>query len=93
MQADIAERILQMIRDRGYHVSVFDNPGSLWGTVKAFVEMHAIDLSNDLPVRQTVRMFKQDDIDAHHLAACELARKVGIPSKSDRRESGRSSIT
>jgi len=40
-----------MIRDHGYHVSVFDNLGSLWGTVKAFVEMHAIDLSDDPPVR------------------------------------------
>jgi len=45
------EQILQMIRDHGYHVSVFDNLGSLWGTVKAFVEMHAIDLSDDPPVR------------------------------------------
>jgi len=62
MLSDPAEQLLEMIRTRGFRVSVFDNPGSLWGTVKPFVEMHALDLSKDPSERKTVRVFDDDGL-------------------------------
>ena len=80
MLSDPAEQLLEMIRTRGFRVSVFDNPGSLWGTVKPFVEMHALDLSKDPPERKTVRVFDDDGLDIRHVATWQIALHSHRPS-------------
>ncbi|MDB5320411.1 MAG: hypothetical protein JWN40_2042 [Phycisphaerales bacterium] len=65
----------------GYNVSVFRLPSSVMDTWPACVEMHALDLSQDPPVKHVARVVEGEGGD--YRCACLLAELVGIDLKDD----------
>jgi hypothetical protein len=59
-------------------VSVFRIPSSLLGTRRGSVEMHALDLSVDPPVKHVARVVEGAGGDLDYRCACLLAQVIGI---------------
>jgi hypothetical protein len=70
--------ILRHITSLGYTVSVFRIPSSLLGTRPGSVEMHALDLSVDLPVKHVGRLVEGEGGDLDYRCTCLLAELVGV---------------
>jgi len=73
----VTKLILQQIESLGYAVSVHLIPSSLLGTVGAFVEMHAVKLSNH-DDQHLARSADGDSDDDAYRTAWILAEMVGI---------------
>jgi hypothetical protein len=74
----VARALLRQVTSLGYVVSVHRIPTSLLGSVPAFVEMHAIDLSIDPPAQYVARVFETEAGDIDYRCACLLAQQAGI---------------
>jgi hypothetical protein len=70
--------LLRHVTSLGYTVSVFRFPSSVLGTRPACVEMHALDLSQDPPVKHVARVVEGEGGDLDYRCACLLAELVGI---------------
>jgi hypothetical protein len=70
--------ILRHIGSLGYTVSVFRIPSSLLGTRPGSVEMHALDLSKDPPIKHVARVVEGEAGDLDYRCACLLAEMAGI---------------
>ena len=74
--------LLRHISSLGYTVSVFRFPSSVLGTRPASVEMHALDLSEDPPVKHVARVVEGEGGNLDYRCACLLAEMVGIDIKN-----------
>jgi hypothetical protein len=70
--------ILRHITSLGYTVSVFRILSSLLGTRRGSVEMHALDLSVDPPVKHVARLVEGEGGDLDYRCACLLAELVDV---------------
>lgn len=73
--------LLRHVTSLGYTVSVFRFPASVLGTRPACVEMHAIDLSQDPPVKHVARVVDGEGGDLDYRCAYLLAELAGIDLK------------
>ena len=69
--------LLHHITSLGYTVSVFRIPSSLLGTRPGSVEMHALDLSVEPPIKRVARVVEGEAGDLDYRCACLLAELVG----------------
>jgi hypothetical protein len=72
-----SDAIIKQIESLGYAVSVHRIPSSLLGTVGAFVEMHAVKVSEGEPVWMS-RNVDGDGEEETYAATCVLAEMAGI---------------
>jgi hypothetical protein len=68
--------ILRHITALGFTVSVFRIPSSLLGTRPGSIEMHALDLSVDPPVKHVARVVEGETGDLDYRCPCLLAELV-----------------
>jgi hypothetical protein len=70
--------ILRSVTATGHVVSVHRIPASLLGSVPAFVEMHALNVSVDPPMQYIARVGEDEAEDVDYQCACLLAEQVGL---------------
>ena len=68
------DHVLWLMRENGFRVSVFHNPGSLYGAVLAFVEAHAVKGEQKYVVKVDV----DQRADAEAACVCVLAELCGL---------------
>ena len=68
------DHVLWLLRENGFRVSVFPNPGSLLGTIPPFVEAHAVRGEQ----KYVVKIDIDQRSDAVGACVCELAELCGI---------------
>ena len=68
----IALTLLRHVTALGYTVSVFRIPSSVLGTRLGSVEMHALDLSQNPPIKHVARVSEGEAADLDYRCACLL---------------------
>jgi hypothetical protein len=70
--------LLRHVTSLGYTVSVFRIPSSALGSWPGSVEMHALGLSQDPPVKRMARVVEGEGGGLDYRCACLLAEMLGI---------------